>query len=93
MSSCMFRYHPTTVGRTFSPVEPEQIKLYAGDIADDYQVVGVVCATATGIDFATQHLVKKAAALGANAIINVELDKIASFTTATGISGVAIRVE
>lgn len=92
LSSCGFHsYYPQTGSILYEPVDPETVKIYIGDIEEDYVILGSITADAVGRgDQAKALLKERAAALGANAVIRAELSKIGS---RTGISGVAVRVK
>ena len=93
LSSCaVFSYHLETGASVYPPTTPEFIRIYSGDVAEEYIVIGSVTADVVGRgDAAVRYLKTKAAKLGADAIIKVELNKMHSYTDRTGISGVAIK--
>lgn len=95
MSSCSFyTYQFQTGSAAQTETKPESIKIYANDINEEYMVIGSVAADVIGDgDAVLGYLKKKAAKLGADAIIKVELTKISSFHIRTGISGVAVKLK
>ena len=93
LTSCYYAYYPQTGSKTYAETIPEQIQVYSGDIEQKYEVLGSVAADAPGdADAVAKHLKKKAAKLGADAIIKVELSKRNSAAINTGISGVAVKL-
>ncbi|WKK86991.1 hypothetical protein QYS48_09210 [Marivirga arenosa] len=94
-SSCSFyAYQYQTGSSSYSETTPESIKIYSGDIEQDYIVIGSVTADVMGdADAVVRYLKKNAAKLGADAIIKVDLSKMNSFSRRTGISGVAIKLK
>lgn len=95
LSSCSYyAYQYQTGSSSQSETTPESIKIYSGDIEQDYIIIGSVTADVMGdADAVVKYLKKKAAKLGADAIIKVDLTKINSFSQRTGISGVAIKLK
>jgi len=94
LSSCShFAYYYQTGSSSKSETSPESIKIFCGDIDQDYIIIGSVTADVMGDGEAVvKYLKKKASKLGADAIINVDLTKINSFSPRTGISGVAVKL-
>jgi hypothetical protein len=92
-SGCsQFAYQLQTGSTTYAPTNPADIKIYAGDIDQPYVVIGSITADVVGDSGdLRKYLKKKAAKLGADAIIKVELTKMHSFTARGGISGVAVK--
>lgn len=68
--------------------------VYAGDKIDkNYEIIGSIAVDTPGFgNDAMLALKSQAAAIGANAVINVKLTKLQSFVARTGLSGVAIRI-
>lgn len=95
MSSCSFYTYQFQTGSTAqTETKPESIKIYANDIDKEYIIIGSVAADVLGDgDAVVKYLKKKAAKLGADAIIKVELTKLSSGHSRTGISGVAVRLK
>ena len=94
-SSCSYyAYQYQTGSASNSETTPDSIKIYSGDIEQDYIIIGSVTANVMGdADAVVKYLKKKAAKLGADAIIKVDLTKINSFSQRTGISGVAVKLK
>lgn len=94
-SSCSYYAYQYQTGSTsHSETTPDSIKIYSGDIEQDYVIIGSVTADVMGdADAVVKYLKKKAAKLGADAIIKVDLTKINSFSQRTGISGVAVKLK
>ena len=95
LSSCAFQsYYPQTGSIMYEPVAVETVKIYPGDIEEDYIILGSIAADAAGNGKKAKSLLqKRAAALGADAVIKTELTKVGSFFIRTGISGVAVRLK
>ena len=94
LTSCYYAFYPQTGSEKYAETIPESIKIYSGDIDQNYAIIGSVTADVIGDgDAVVKHLKKKAAELGADAIIKVELNKISSETSRTGISGIAIKIK
>lgn len=93
LPSCSFyAYKYQTGSSSQTETKPDSIKIYSGDIKQDYIVIGSVTADVAGnADAVVKYLKHKVAKLGADAIIKVNLTKINSFSSRTGISGVAIK--
>ena len=94
-ASCSVARLQTSDSRDYyPPTIPEQIQMYPGDIEQKYEVLGSVAADAIGdTDVVSKHLKKKAAKMGADAIIKVELSKRNSAAISTGISDVAVKIK
>tara|TARA_R110002124_G_scaffold252130_1_gene417378 strand:+ start:594 stop:938 length:345 start_codon:yes stop_codon:yes gene_type:complete len=93
ISSCTISAHYIT---TDKPLPEEtlaaDVKIYAGDIDREYEVIGSMTLDAQGdASVASRYLKKRAARLGADAVIFVEVNKLNSYTIRTGISGVVIK--
>ncbi len=94
-SSCSYYAYQFQTGSSAQPeTSPESIKIYSGDIEQEYIIIGSVTADVMGdADAVVTYLKKKASKLGADAIIKVDLTKLNSYSQRTGISGVAIRLK
>lgn len=94
-TSCSrYAYQYQTGSTALTKTVPSKIKLYSGDIDQSYTIIGSVTADVLGSgDEVANYLKKKAASLGADAIIHVELSKLNSLSLRTGVSGVAVRLE
>lgn len=91
-TSCFYAYYPQTGSEPQAETNPESIMIYSGDIDQDYTILGPVCVDVIGDSEAgVKFLKKKAAQLGADAVIKVELTKMNAYTIRTGISGIAVR--
>lgn len=93
--SCSFYtyYHPEG-SKGHPAVSPINVRLYSGDIQQEYEVIAAVTADVFGTgDKAGEYLKKNAAKLGADAVIFVQLNKINTIADRTGISGVAVRLK
>jgi hypothetical protein len=95
LTSCSYyTYHIPTGSSIQIETKPETIKIYSGDIEQEYIVIGSVAADVMGGgDDVVRYLKKKAAKLGADAIIHVDLTKMKSFAQRTGLSGVAVKLK
>ncbi len=94
-SSCSYyAYQYQTGSSSHSETTPDSIKIYSGDVDQDYIIIGSVTADVMGdADAVVKFLKKNAAKLGADAIIKVDLKKLNSFSQRTGISGVAVKLK
>jgi len=75
-------------------VQPERVKVFSEEkIPFKYEVIGSVAVDALGGgDEAKRALQERAGQIGANAVIDVRLTKINSFTVRSGASGTAVRI-
>ncbi|KAB1157031.1 heavy metal-binding domain-containing protein [Flavobacterium luteum] len=90
--SCSIKTHYVQTGsKTYQPTEPTSILIYSRTPEKRFEVIGSVAVHASGQKHAIKVLKKKAAALGADAVIDINLDKIASYTQTCGINGTAIK--
>ena len=94
-SACTISTHFIQDGSAAKPaVSPESIKIYSGDISQDYEVIGSVAVDVNGDGkLAAVALKEKAGKIGANAVIMVKLTKLVSYTSRTGLSGVAVFIK
>lgn len=94
LSSCSYyAFYPQPKSQTYEATNPESIKVYSGDIEQDYIVIGSVASLIPGINIGDKYneralkiLKKHTAKLGADAIIHIKTN--ADFG---GLSGVAIK--
>jgi len=94
LTSCVIKTHYIQDdAQAFEKSSPSDIKVYTGaDIGSDYDVIGSVAVDAPGTgEAAVKELKEEAAKLGADAVINLQLTKLASFVQRTGASGVAVK--
>ena len=91
--SCSIKTHYLQTGsKTYPTTNVENILIYSGSSDKAYDVIGSIAVYAvSGDDEAVKVLKSKAAELGADAVINIILDKVSSSDQATGISGVAVK--
>ncbi|MFA6456038.1 MAG: hypothetical protein WCW40_04385 [Bacteroidota bacterium] len=94
-SGCAISTHYIQEGSTAkSAVDPSMVKIYSGDLPQEYEVIGSVAVDATGDGKAVAQLLKtKAGKIGANAVIMTRLTKLSSVAARTGLSGVAVFVK
>lgn len=93
LNSCFYAYYPQTGSKTYSPTLAENIEIYSGVPEQEYVVMGSFAADVIGdADAAVNHLKKKAAELGADAIIKVRMTTNSS-CGGTGVSGVAVKMK
>lgn len=94
ISACSYSAHYLESPlNTAAKTDFQEIKIYAGDLEQEYKVIGSLTVDTPGdIDIATRFIKKKAALLGADAIIHVEINKLSTNTGRTGMSGVAVRI-
>jgi hypothetical protein len=93
-SSCTITTHYLQEGaKAYPATTPDKIKIFSGEKAEkDFIVLGSVAVDTPGDgESAATALKQEAASLGATAIINVRLTKVASSTPRTGASGTAVR--
>ena len=95
LSSCSNYAHYYQSGSTpLAKTSSASVKVFVGNIEQDYQVIGsVTVSTSGGTTTATKYLKWKAAELGADAVINVELSKMNSYSGRVGLSGVAVKLK
>jgi hypothetical protein len=95
LSSCAITTHYIQDGSSAkTAVSPEAVKVYSGDITQDYEVIGSVAVDVVGDgNDASLKLKQKAGSIGANAVIMVKLTKLSSPADRTGLSGVAVFVK
>ncbi len=94
-SGCTIATHYLQNGsKNYPAVPPEQVKVFSGEkIPFKYEVIGSVAVDALGGgDQAKRALQERAGQIGANAVIDVQLTKINSFTARSGASGTAVRI-
>jgi hypothetical protein len=90
--SCSIKTHYVQTGsKTYPATEAAKILIYSKTPEKQFEVIGSVAVHASGQKHAIKVLKKKAAELGADAIIDINLDKIASYTQTCGINGTAIK--
>ncbi|HYQ55970.1 MAG TPA: hypothetical protein VEP89_01400 [Draconibacterium sp.] len=93
LSSCFYTYYPQTGSTTYLPTQPEYIEICSGIPDEEYIVIGSIAADVLGsADAAAKHLKKKAADLGADAVIKVQITTN-SRCGGTGVSGVAVKMK
>jgi hypothetical protein len=92
-ASCSITTHYIQDGSNpFPASSPEKIKIYSGDVTQPYTVIGSVAVLSPGDgEKALDAFKDEAASIGADAVIWVKLEKLASNTQNTGLSGTAIR--
>ncbi len=90
-----YTYYPQSDSTVQKITTSSEIKVYLDEIIDqEYDVVGSVAVDIPGDgEDAIKFLKKKVASTGANAVMNVKLTKINTFTNRTGISGVAVKLK
>ena len=92
-TSCFYAYYPQTGSEFYEPTYARNIRIYSGDIKQEYVVMGSVAADAIGdADDAINYLKKKAAKMGADAIIMTDIYMGDLTSGRTGISGVAVKM-
>lgn len=93
LSSCFYAYYPQTGSKNYSSTQVEQIEIYSGVPEQEYVVMGSIAADAIGdADAAVNLMKKKAAKLGADAIIKVQITT-KSTCGGKGVSGVAVKMK
>lgn len=71
-----------------------EVKIYAGDIDQEYQVIGSITIETPGnANDAKRYLQKRAALIGADAVIFAEINKMNTYALSTGMSGVAVKLK
>ncbi|AWG21200.1 hypothetical protein FFWV33_06455 [Flavobacterium faecale] len=93
LTSCSIStFYAQNEAAEYTPTKKEEIKLYSHNSPKEYIVVGSMAIDVNGSPkVAEAYLKKKASALGADAVIFCKLNKLNSFTSRTGISGVAVK--
>jgi len=93
LSGCFYAYYPQTGSTTYMPTQAEYIEIYSGVPEQEYLVMGSIAADVLGnADAAIKHLKKKAANMGADAVIKVQVTT-SSTCGGTGVSGVAVKMK
>lgn len=93
LSACSYStYYIQTGSKPFPKTEPKDVKLYADKPTNKFTVLGGVAADATGGAESSKQLLKeKAASIGADAVIYVNLTNWNTGNSRIGITGVAIK--
>lgn len=91
--SCSIKTHYVQTGsKTYPATDANKILIYSRTPEKPYDIIGSVAAYAdSGEEVAVKTLKKKAAEIGADAIIEISLDKMSSYSQATGINGTAVK--
>lgn len=77
---------------TYLSTNPDDIKLYSGDVDRKYEVIAAVASDVFGDSKkASAKIRAEAAKIGADAIIFIKLTKLTSIAQRTGVSGTAVR--
>ena len=86
-------YYLQDGARTYPKTDPAKVRIYAGEsLKSRYEVIGSVAVDVLGdTKDAQKELREKAASLGANAVIDTRVTVMTSYTSRTGLSGVAVR--
>ncbi len=93
LNSCFYAYYPQTGCKTYSPTQAENITIYSGLPEQEYIVMGSIATDVIGnSDAAVSHLKKKAAQMGADAVIKVRITTN-SKCGGTGVSGVVVKMK
>lgn len=93
-SGCYYAFYPETGSQLHVEIQPEIVKIYSGEPTQKYEILGPIAAEVPGdVEAATKYLKKKAAKLGASAVIKVDLSKPTSFPGSTSISGIAVKIK
>ena len=95
LNSCSYStFYLQSGAKNYSPANSDEVKFYSGDkIGKEYEIIGSVATFANSKSLAIKNIKLKAASIGANGIININLDKINSSDESLCISGVAIRIK
>lgn len=90
--SCSIKTHYVQTGsKTYQPTEPTSILIYSRTPEKQFEVIGSVAVFASGEKQVVKVLKEKAASIGADAVIDINLDKITSYSQTCGINGTAIK--
>lgn len=90
--SCSFKTHYIQTGSTaYEATDVNKILIFSKTPEKKYQVIGSIAAFGASEKLAIKALKKKAAELGADAVIEITLDKISTYNQSMGISGVAVK--
>ena len=88
-----YAYFPNPGVEAPTQTNPQDVKIYSGDIDQEYVIIGAIAVDVTGEgEKLDVYLKDKAAELGADAVIKVELTKMSSEYHRTGLSGVAVKL-
>ncbi|QGY42201.1 hypothetical protein GM418_00580 [Maribellus comscasis] len=91
---CYYAFYPQTGSQLYIETQPETIEVYSDEPEQKYEILGPIAAEVPGdVEAATKYLKKKAAKLGASAVIKVNLSKPTSFPGSTSISGIAVKIK
>jgi hypothetical protein len=94
LSGCNFTTHYVQTGsRVYEETRPENVKIYSGEPKEEYIVIGSIAVDHVGEDSQAgiEYLQKKAAKIGADAVIFTKLSSIMTSSARMGINGVAVK--
>ena len=80
-----------TGAQVHPPTQAEDVELYLTPPDRTYLVIGAVTANGTNEKNALSYLKKRVTEIGADAVILLKLDKMASYSPRVDISGVAVK--
>jgi hypothetical protein len=73
------------------PTQKEEVELYLTTPDKTYLVIGAVTANGTSQEKALNYLKKRVTEIGADAVIQLKLDEMASYSPRINVSGVAVK--
>ena len=86
-------YYVQTGSRVFEEANYEDVKLYSGEPKEEYKVIGSIAIDYAGdTEGAMKYLQKKAALLGANAVIFMKINTVFTASDRLAANGVAVKL-
>lgn len=80
-----------TGAQIYPPTDPENIQLFVAEPQQTYSVLGAVAADGVRQEDVLEYLKERVTEIGADAIIQLKLDKASSFSSRISVSGVAVK--
>lgn len=80
-----------TGAEIYPPTEAENVQLYVAEPEQTYRVLGAVAADGIRQEDVLEYLQKRVTEIGADAVIQMKLDKMSSFSSRVSVSGVAVK--
>ena len=88
-----YAYYPNPGVEVPTQTNPQDVEIFSGDIDQEYVIIGAIAVDVMGEgEKLNDYLKDKAAEVGADAVIKVELTKMSSEYQRTGLSGVAVKL-
>ncbi len=91
-SACNFyTCYLETGAQVHPPTQQEEVEFYLNAPDKTYLVIGAVAANGTSEKNALNYLKKRVTEIGADAVIQLKLDEMASYSPRINVSGVAVK--